>query len=111
MTTTELSQVWRVVWARIGQWEADRGDGSARPVFEEEWAAATRTVGVRGTPRELEAAWSAWLRAGQRLTRERAAIAEAQTRAKDGQLFAGSMLRRPLPQLVHREPGEDDDVP
>lgn len=104
MTRDETSRVWRDVWFQMGIWEADDGQGSARPAFVAAWAAATRSLSEPPTPQEFEAAWSAWLRAGKPLTQERAGelLAAARTRGKGGQLFAESRLR-----LVRREPGEE----
>jgi len=102
MTAAETSQVWRLVWRAMGEWEADDGVGSARPAFDAAWRAATGPL--RATPHEREAAWRAWLQGGAPVTEERAAalLASARQRAKGGELFAGSL--RPLRR---REPGED----
>jgi hypothetical protein len=104
MTATETSQVWRVVWRAMGEWEADDGTGSARPVFVVAWAEATRFVSEPPTPHDLETAWRTWLQAGAPLTPERAAalLAEARTRGHAGELFAGTTLRR-----LRREPGQE----
>jgi hypothetical protein len=103
MTDEERERICREVWRRMGEWEADDGHGSARPIFQRAWATATRVLREPTTAQEFEAAWQRWLRNGPALTPERAAalLADAETRAKDGQLFAGSTLRR------RREPGED----
>jgi hypothetical protein len=111
MTASETSQVWRVVWRRMGEWEADDGEGSARPVFIAAWAAATRTLTEPATPHEFETAWRAWLEAGAPLTAERAValLDAAGTRGHAGELFADTALRqgRPPLRLLRREPGED----
>jgi hypothetical protein len=108
MTPEDASQVWRAVWRRMGQWETDDGDGSARPAFVAAWTAATEVAGVRWKPADLEAAWSRWLQAGTMLTRAHMTVllAGAARRGKNGQLFGLTALRTQL-RLVRREPGQE----
>jgi hypothetical protein len=107
MTADEVSPIWRVVFRRLGEWEADDGVGTARPTFEAAWRDATsqHPPAKPATPQERDACWQAWLHAGAALTKERATelLRSAATRAKDGQLFGVESLRRVKP----RDPGEE----
>ena len=91
MTEPETAQVWRIVWAIMGRWEADMPAGSAWQPFVRAWQEAVQSVAPSEPPHRLamHEAWQAWLKAGKPLA-IRAAADPSDTRARPD-----------------REPGED----